>query len=161
LAEEVGGKENHIIRGFYHERERNSMDVTIGVNYKQSEINGLFNEIEELKKERANLKEVIDSKTDRIIKHILQNGNVLAYKDNEAHVLIVKNRTTKLFDKSQLAVDTDRSPRDLNLIGVAELIEERRTSSVRLKDYQYEESKQVLKARKAKKSDIELLSRRS
>lgn len=137
------------------------MDVTIGVNYKQSEINGLFNEIEDLKKQRANLKEAIDSKTDRIIKHILQNGNVLAYKNNEAHVLVVKNRTSKKFDKSQLALDTDRSARDLNLIGVAELIEDRVTTSEKLKQYQFEESNQVLKARKAKKSDIELLGARA
>lgn len=137
------------------------MDVTINVNYKQSDINGLFNEIEELKIQREKLKLTIDAKTETVIKHILANGNVLAYKNNAAHVLTVKMRNTKKFDKTQLAVDTDVPSRDLNLIGIAELIEGKITSSTRLKEYVYEEPKQVLKARKAKKSDIELLGSRA
>lgn len=136
------------------------MDINVKVNFKASEINGMFKEVEEMKRERAHLKDQIDKKTERIIKHILENGNVLAYKDDRPYVLTVKSRTTKTFDKSQLASDTGKSTTELNLIGVAELVEEQKTSSEQLKRYRYEEVKQVLKARKAKKSDIELLGSR-
>ena len=115
------------------------MDITIDVNFKQSEINGLFNEIEELKRQRVHLKEAIDKKTATIIHHIKQSGNVLAYKNNEPYVLMVKMRTTKKFDKSSLATDTDRTSSELNLIGIAELVETQKTSSEQLKKYQFEE----------------------
>lgn len=135
------------------------MDITIDVNFKQSEINGLFNEIEELKRQRVHLKEAIDKKTDTIIRHIKANGNVLAYKNNEAHVLTVKMRSNKKFDKTSLATDTGRTSSELNLLGIVELVETGKTSSEQLKKYQFEESELVLKARKAKKTDIELLGR--
>ncbi|MEK3887481.1 hypothetical protein [Bacillus sp. FSL K6-3431] len=137
------------------------MDVNVSVNYKQSEINGLFNEIEQLKKQRANLKEQMDKKTETIISHILQQGNVLAYKNDVPHILSVKNKYTKRFDKSQLANDTGVPSGELNLIGVAELVEGKKTSSEALKKYINEESEQVLKARKAKKSDMDLLGARA
>lgn len=137
------------------------MDVNVSVNYKASEINGLFNEVEQLKKQRIALKEQIDKKTETIISHILKHGNVLAYKDNVPHVLSVKSRTSKKFDKSALANDTGVTTSELNLIGVAELVEERKVSSDQLRKYEYEEPKQVLKARKAKSSDIDLLGSRA
>jgi CHASE1-domain containing sensor protein len=137
------------------------MDINVSVNFKASEINGLFQELEELKKQRANLKDEIEKKMDTIVRHIEKNGNVLAYKNNVAHVLSVKARTTKKFDKSQLATDTGRSSSELNLIGVAELVEEKKTSSEQLKKYRHDEMKVVLKARKAKKSDIDLLGSRA
>lgn len=65
------------------------MDVNISVNYKDSEINGFFNEIEQMKRQRAVLKERIDEKTEAIISHIKKHGNVLAYKNNVPHVLSV------------------------------------------------------------------------
>jgi uncharacterized protein YdcH (DUF465 family) len=140
-------------------RSVNTLDINVAVNLKSSEINGLYQEVEELKSQRAKLKDQIDVKTNKIIKHIKENGKVLAYKNNVAHILTVGSRTTKKFDKSQLANDTGKSASELNLIGVAELVEEQRTSSEKLKSYRQEEVKEVLKARKAKKSDIELLSR--
>ena len=133
------------------------MDVNINVNYKDSEINGLFNEIEQLKKQRANLKDQIDAKTEKIIQHILKNGNVLAYKNDKPHILSVVGRVQNKFDKDGLANDTGVSKAELNLIGVAELVEEHKTTSEQLKGYKYEEVKQVLKARKAKRSEIDVL----
>lgn len=133
------------------------MDLNVMVNYKGSEINGLFNEVEQLKKQRTALKEQIDKKTDKIIRHILEHGNVLAYKDNTPYILTVVGKTSKTFDKSQLATDTGVTVSELNPIGIAELVEEQKTSSAQLKKYVHEEVKQVLKARKAKKSDLELL----
>lgn len=121
------------------------MDVNVNTHMKQSEINGLYNDMEQLKNERKRLKETIDKKEDKIVKHILEHGNVLAYKDNVPHVLTIKNSNTKKFDKARLYV------------GVAELVEEQRLSSEKLEDYFYEEPKQALKARKAKKSDMELM----
>lgn len=137
------------------------MDVNINVNYQGSEINGLFQEVEELKKQRAALKEQIDFKTEKIIKHILKHGNVLAYKNDRPHILSVVGRPTTKFDKSQLANDTGKTPAELNLIGVAELVENNKTSSAKLKGYQHEEVKQVLKTRKAKKSDLDVLGVRA
>lgn len=133
------------------------MDVNINTHMKQSEINGLYNDMEELKTQRKRLKETIDKKEYKIIKHILKHGNVLAWKDNGAYVLTVKNGKTKKFDKAQLADDTGRTQRDLNYVGVAEIVEEKKVTSEQLEGYFYEEDKQTLKARKAKKSDMELL----
>ncbi|MGM8215150.1 hypothetical protein ACLIA0_06170 [Bacillaceae bacterium W0354] len=133
------------------------MDFNVNTEIKQSEINGLYQEVEELKKERAKLKDQIDNKTDKIIQHILNHGKVIAYKDNVPHVLLVKNGQATKFDKSRLANDLDISTRELNLIGVAELVEEGRISAKKLKDYEYEEATQKLKARKAKKTDMELI----
>ncbi|ENH96699.1 hypothetical protein J416_09384 [Gracilibacillus halophilus YIM-C55.5] len=135
------------------------MDVNFNVQYEQSEINGMFQDIEQLKKDRTRLKETIDQKTEKIIKHILQHGNVLAYKDNTPHVLTVKQVEKKKFDKSSLAGDLDITTKELNLIGVAELVEENRITAEKLKEYEFFEPDQKLKARKAKKTDIELLTR--
>lgn len=137
------------------------MDVNVNVNYKQSEINGMFNEVEAMKHKRAMLKEQIDDKTQKIIEHILKHGNVLAYKNDVPHVLTVTQRTSTKFDKAQLAADTGVDQTELNLIGVAELVENQRTTSEKLKSYQTEEGKYALKARKAKKSDIDILGVRA
>lgn len=133
------------------------MDININVNMKASDINGLFNQVEELKKQRAAIAEQIEFKTDQIIDHIIEHGNVLAYKNDVPHVLTIGSRWTNKFNKAQLASDTGTSEQELNYVGVAELVEGQQVSAERLKDYYKEESKRVLKARKAKKSDMELL----
>lgn len=133
------------------------MDFNVNTEIKQSEINGLYQEVEELKKQRTRLKDQIDAKTEKIIKHILEHGKVIAYKDKVPHVLLVKNGRATKFDKSKLAHDLDISTRELNLIGIAELVEEKRITSSKLKDYEYEETVQKLKARKATKSDMEII----
>lgn len=135
------------------------MDITIDVNLKQSEINGLFNEIEEMKRKREQLKSSMDKKTEKIIDHIIKHGNVLAYKNNEPHVLTVKQGSTKKFDKASLATDMGETQSSLNVIGIAELVEQNRVTSEKLNSYFYEEPNQTLKSRKAKKNDIELLTR--
>lgn len=132
-------------------------DFNVKTRIEQSEINGLFQEVEQLKKDRAKLKDAIDKKVDKIISHILKNGNVIAYKDDFPHVLTVANQQSKKFDKSGLANRLEVSVRELNLIGVAELVEEKRITSDELKKYEYEEINQKLKARKARKTDIELI----
>lgn len=133
------------------------MDVNVNTHMKQSEINGLYNDMESLKNERKRLKESIDQKEEKIIKHILEHGNVMAYKDNVPHILTIKNSNTNKFDKAKLADDTGKTQKELNYIGVAELVEEKKVSSEQLEEYFYEEPKQSLKARKAKKSDMELM----
>lgn len=133
------------------------MDINVRTQVQQSEINGLFNDIEALKKERQKLKDSIDKKTDKIISHILENGNVLAYKDNVAHVLTVKNGNTTKFDKSALAGKLGVSTKELDYVGIAEFVEEKKITSGELNEFYYQEPTQKLKARKAKKSDIELI----
>jgi len=131
--------------------------MNVNTEIKQSEINGLFQEVEQLKKDRIKIKDQIDKKTDTIINHILKHGNVIAYKDDMPHVLTVKNVTSRKFDKSKLATDMDMTQSELDLIGIAELVEERRLTSKTLDEYYYDEATQKLKARKAKKVDIELI----
>lgn len=133
------------------------MDMNIRTHIQQSEINGLFQEVEQLKRQRTNLKETIDKKTDKIISHILKNGSVIAYKNDVPHVLTVKNGSARKFDKAKLADDTGRTQSELDVVGIAELVEESKVSSKRLEEYFYEEPTQTLKARKAKKSDLELI----
>jgi len=132
-------------------------DFNVKTNIQQSEINGVFQEIESLKKQRIQMKETMDEKTDTIISHILKHGNVLAYKDDQPHVLTVKNGQSKKFDKGQLAADVDVTIKEIDLVGVAELVEDKKVTSKKLNDYWYEEPTQKLKARKAKKADIELI----
>ncbi|WP_052400793.1 hypothetical protein [Oceanobacillus jeddahense] len=132
-------------------------DLNVRTEIKQSEINGLFQEVEQLKKDRTRMKETIDKKTEKIISHILKNGNVLAYKNDMPHVLTVKNVEVKKFDKSALAADLDMTAKELNLIGVAELVERNRITSERLKEYEFYENDQRLKVTKAKKRDMELI----
>ncbi len=133
------------------------MDFNVRTEIKQSEINGLFQEVEQLKKDRTRMKETIDKKTEKIISHILKHGNVIAYKNDFPHVLTVKNVEVKKFDKTQLASDLDMTARELNLIGVAELVESNRITSEKLKEYEFYENDQRLKATKAKKRDMELI----
>src|SRR5690625_5418250 len=90
------------------------MDVNVNTHMKQSEINGLYNEMEELKTKRKRMKDTIDKKEDKIIKHILAHGNVLAYKDNVPHILTVRNTDTNKFDKAKLADDTNRTQKELD-----------------------------------------------
>lgn len=137
------------------------MDVNISVNYKASEINGLFNEIEQMKRQRMALKERIDGKTDEIIHHIKKHGNVLAYKNNVPHVLSVIGRTSTKFDRASFAEKVGLPQSELNLIGVAELVEKKKTTSDEMEAYLKDEVKHVLKARKAKKSEIDLLGARA
>lgn len=133
------------------------MDVNINTQMKQSEINGLYNEMEELKSKRKQDTDLIKQKEEKIISHILEHGNVLAYKDNVPHILSVANTSTRKFDKAKLADDTGRTQKELNYVGIAEIVEEKRITSEKLEGYFYDEPTQKLKARKAKKSDMELL----
>ncbi|MCG1029283.1 hypothetical protein J5S49_13380 [Virgibacillus halodenitrificans] len=133
------------------------MDINVRTQVQQSEINGLYNEMEQIKNQRKNLKESIDKKEEKIISHILKHGNVLAYKDNVPHVLTVKNGQTTKFDKSSLANDLGVTVSELDYVGVAEFVENKKLTSQKLNEYYYQEPKQTLKARKAKKSDIELI----
>lgn len=133
------------------------MDINVNTRLKQSEINGLYNEMEQMKNKRKQLKEQIDMKEEKIIKHILKHGNVFAYKDNVPYVLTVKNDSSKKFDKAKLADDVGRTQSDLNPVGIAEIVEEKMVTSEQIQKYYYEEPTQKLKARKAKKSDREII----
>ena len=133
------------------------MDVNVNTHMKESEINGLYNEMEQLKNKRKQDLELIQTKEDQIIKHILKHGNVLAYKNNVAHILTVKNSYSRKFDKARLADDVGRTQAELNVIGIAEIVEDGKVSSEKLEEYFYDEPIQKLKARKAKQSDMDLL----
>lgn len=134
------------------------MDIDIRVGMKQSEINGLFNEIEEQKRQRTHLNDGIKLKTEKIIDHIAKHGNVLAYKNNEAHVLTIKKGMSRKFNKGQLATDLGCTQSDLDVVGISSYVERGSLTTGQLEKYFYEEETESLKARKAKKSDIELLT---
>lgn len=133
------------------------MDINVRTQINQSEINGLYQEMETIKKERTRMKENMDKKEEKIISHILKHGNVIAYKDDVPHVLTVKNGESTKFDKSSLAGKLGVTQKELDYVGVAEFVENKKLTSKELNDYYYQEPTQKLKARKAKKTDIELL----
>ncbi|GIP61973.1 hypothetical protein J32TS6_05280 [Virgibacillus pantothenticus] len=133
------------------------MDFNVRTQIQQSEINGLYNEMEELKKKRKQLKESIDDKEEKIISHILKHGNVIAYKNDDPHVLTVKNGHSTKFDKSALANDLGVSQKELDYVGVAEFVESKQITSQKLNEYYYQEPTQKLNARKAKKADMDLI----
>lgn len=132
-------------------------DFEVKTHIQDSSINGLFQEVNEIKKERSRKKEVQDQKTDKIIAHISEHGRVIAYKDDTAHVLSVKNAQTKKFDKQQLAFDMKMSTSELDMMGIAELVENKKITTDKLNEYYYMETKQVLRAKKATKKDLQLI----
>jgi hypothetical protein len=135
-------------------------DIDVSVQMKPSQANGLFQQIEDIKRQRLVLKEQLDSKVDELIEYIIKNGNVLAWKNDQAYILTVGSKEQTVFNKAQLATDTGVSESELNVIGIVELVEDQRTSSDQLRDYYQVNSKQALKARKAKKKDIEMFRSR-
>lgn len=135
-------------------------DIDVSVQMKPSQVNGLFQQIEDMKRQRLVLKEQIDAKTEEIIDYIVKNGNVLAWKNDQAFILTVGSKEQNVFNKAQLAADTGVAENALNMLGIVELVEDNRTSSEQLKDYYQIQSKPALKARKAKKKDIEMFRSR-
>lgn len=137
------------------------MDENIQVNFKPSTVNGLFNELNEMKKQRSHLDDAIELKTQKIIDEIQKNGNMIAYKYDVPYVLSVGMRNSIKLNKEELADNLGVSQSDLNLIGVAELVEEKKLSSDQIKSSQYPESKRVLKSRKASKKEVDVLGIRA
>lgn len=137
------------------------MDENIQVNFKPSTVNGLFNELNEMKKQKSHLEDAIEIKTRKIIDEIEKNGNMIAYKFDVPYVLSIGTRNSIKLNKEDLANDVGVSQSELNLIGVAELVEERKLTSDQIKSSQYAESKRVLKARKASKKEVDVLGVRA
>lgn len=135
-------------------------DIDVSVQMKPSQANGLFQQIEDMKRQRLVLKEQIDTKTEELVDYIIKNGNVLAWKNDQAFILTVGSKEQNVFNKAQLAADTGVAENALNMLGIVELVEDQRTSSEQLKDYYQIQSKTALKARKAKKKDIEMFRSR-
>ncbi|CDQ17971.1 hypothetical protein [Halobacillus karajensis] len=132
-------------------------DFEVRTQIQDSKINGLYQEVNEIKNKRSQLKDTQDQKTEKIISHVLKHGNVIAYKNNEPYVLTVKNQKSRKFDKAQLSHDMNMTQSELDLVGIAELVEDGKITAEKLGSYWYEEPKQVLRARKAKPKDLEII----
>ena len=137
------------------------MDENIQVNFKPSTVNGLFNELNEMKKKKSHLEDAIEIKTRKIIDEIEKNGNMIAYKFDVPYVLSIGTKNSIKLNKEDLAHDVGVSQSELNLIGVAELVESKKLTSDQIKSAQYAESKRVLKARKASKKEVDVLGIRA
>ncbi|QJT70366.1 hypothetical protein [Microcystis phage MaeS] len=136
------------------------MDIDVSVQMKPSQANGLFQEIEDIKRQRLMLKDKLDAKTEELADYILKNGNIIAYKNDVPYVVTVGSKENTVFNKAQLSSDTGESESNLNLVGIAKLVEDHRVSSETLKDYYQVNSKPAIKARKAKKKDLEMFRTR-
>ncbi|MEY9976537.1 hypothetical protein [Lysinibacillus sp. RC79] len=132
-------------------------DLQINTQIQHSEANGLYQQIEDIKRQRANLKNQQDKLEGKLFDHIQKHGKVLAYKNNLPYVLTVGNVTKSVLNKKELAAELEVPQKDLNTQGIAELVEEQRLTSDMIRSATHSESDLKLKARKARKSDIELI----
>src|SRR5699024_2611360 len=123
----------------------------------RAKINGLFNDIEELKNARKRDMELIKAKEDDILRVLEVGQEVIVYKNDEPYVLSVNLKRSTKFDKPQLADDIGVSQQELNIPGVAELTENGRITSSKIEDYWNEEEEVKLKAKKATKKNVERL----
>lgn len=134
-------------------------DMQIRTVIRQSQANGLYQQMQDIKRERENLKLKHDRLEDKLIDEIKKNGNVIAFKDDTPHVLTVGLRTSTKLDKSEVAEAIGVSQKELNALGIARLVEEGTLSSSTLENAMHTETEEKLKARKAKKTDLELIGR--
>ena len=132
-------------------------DMQIKTHIRQSEANGKYQQIEDIKRQRANLKDQQDKLEGELIHHIRNNGSVLAFKNDLPYVLTAGNVTTTKLDKKQLADELEVPQKELSAQGIAELVEEKRLTSDMIRSAMFSETEPRLKARKAKKSDKELI----
>ncbi|WP_312506898.1 hypothetical protein [Lysinibacillus sp.] len=132
-------------------------DLQINTQIQHSEANGLYQQIEDIKRQRANLKEEQGKLQDKLFSHIQKHGKLLAYKNDIPYVLTVGSVTKSVLNKKELAEELEVPQKDLNTQGIAELVEEQRLTSDMIRSAIYSESDIRLKARKARKSDIELI----
>lgn len=132
-------------------------DLQIQTHIAQSQANGKFQRMQEIKREREKLKLESDKLQESLIQHIEKNGKVLAFKDNVPHILQVGMRTTTKFDKAKLAVDLGEAQKDLTTVRLAQLVEEKRLTAQQIEELMYTESDTTLKSRKASKNDLSLI----
>lgn len=123
----------------------------------RAKINGLFNDMEDLKNQRKRDMEVIKTKEEQILQLLSVGQEVIVYKNNEPYVLFINVRRSTKFDKEQLANDIGVSQSRLNIPGVAELTEKGKITTTKLENYWNEEEELKLKAKKATQKDIDRL----
>ncbi len=123
----------------------------------RAKINGLFNEMEDLKKQRKQDMELIKSIEEHIFKILKVGQEVIVYKNDEPYVLFINVRRSAKFDKEKLANDIGVSQSSLNIPGVAELTEKGKITTSSLENYWDEDEDLKLKAKKATQKDVERL----
>lgn len=123
----------------------------------RAKINGLFNDMEDLKNQRKRDMEVIKTKEEQILQLLSVGQEVIVYKNNEPYVLFINVRRSTKFDKEQLANDIGVSQSRLNIPGVAELTEKGKITTTKLENYWNEEEELKLKAKKATQKDVDRL----
>lgn len=121
-------------------------------------VNALFNEVELLKNERKRQMELINLKNERIIDLLEIDQEILVYKNDEPHVLMVEMKDSTKFDRAELASNLGVSQNFLTIPNVAELVEENRITSADLENYWYEDVEPKIKVKKATKKDVDRLN---
>lgn len=132
-------------------------DLQIQTHIAQSEANGKFQRMQQIKRQREVLKVEQDKLQEQLIQHIEKNGKVLAYKDDVPHILSVGLRTTTKFDKATLASELGEPQKDLTTVRLAQLVEDGTLTAQQIQDLMYTERDTVLKVRKASKNDMSLI----
>ncbi len=132
-------------------------DIQIRTTIAQSEANGLYQKLNDIKKSIAKLEEQAEDVKYELIKSIKTHGKVLAYKDNIPYILTVSTSNSNRLDKKGLAEDIGVSASELNTVGIVELTESKNLSSTLVKSHIHSVPEEKLKERKAKRSDIELI----
>lgn len=134
-------------------------DFNIQTLKKESQANGKFNEMRALKRQIANLQEKLEDVVDELITTVEREGKLIAWTDGEPmpYVLTVKHGERNVLDKASLAEDLGVSASSLNTVAFVELGNEQIVTPETLKEHSYKESTKQLSARKAKKSDLELI----
>lgn len=135
------------------------VDYNVQTMLRDSKGNGLFNQLRALKSQRANLDAMIEDVSEQLIKVVEAEGKVIAHVDGEPlpYVLTVKSTSRRVLDKETLATDVGVSKNSLNTEGFVELASEQKLTPETLKEYYYQETGKQLSARKAKKSDLEII----
>jgi hypothetical protein len=136
-----------------------SVDFNLQTMLRDSKGNGLFNKTRELKKQINNLQEQFENVMEELIDAVEAEGKIIAHVDGEPlpYVLTVKRSERSVLDKETLASDLGVSQSSLNTDGFVELANEQKVTPKMLQDYKYKETGRKLSARKAKKSDLEII----
>lgn len=135
------------------------VDYNVQTVIRDSKGAGLYNKVLGLRAAKKNLEEQLEDAVEQLLDVVESEGTVIAYKDGEPmpYILNVSRGTRSVLDKETLAADLGVAQSDLNAEGYVELGNENKLTPERLKEYKHEEITRKLSARKAKKSELQII----